>query len=386
MLSELLREREEELRQAALARVYGVSDPARVDDPEYVRGLRDAVAAAISYAIEGLEKPPERAEPVPPELLSQARFAARCGVSIETVLRRYVAGYALLGDFVLRVMGEKPSAIGSSELQQAWRSEAALLDRLIVAVADAYRSELSQRWRSTDYQRSEQVRRLLAGELVDTNGFDYELEAWHLGVVATGPDAKKVLRGLAAALDRLLLCVCAGEAEWAWLGGREPLQPREVLHLGAAIPPPGGALALGEAGYGIEGWRLSHRQARASIPIALRGGAKAVAYADVALLSTAVRDEVLAQSLRETYLAPLETATGGGKLLRETLKAYLTAGHNISSTAAALGVSRPTVKARLEMIEERIGRPVQESTAGIETALQLEELSRPLAGEIRHEI
>lgn len=343
-----------------------------------MRGLRAAVSAGLSFAIDGLETTPERQAPVPPELISQARFAARREVPVETVLRRYFAGHALLGDFVLRAGTEGRLAIGAPELQRAWHSQVALLDRLIVAVADAYRCELDRRRRSTDHRRSEQVRRLLAGELVDTSGLGYELDAWHLAAVVAGPDANRVLRELASAIDRTLLCACAEDAEWAWLGGREPLQPREAIASVAAILPAGGALALGEPGYGIEGWRLSHRQARAAIPIALRSKPNVVAYADVALLSAAIRDEVLAESLRETYLAPLAKTPDGGHLLRKTLKAYFAAGRNISSAAAALGVSRPTVKARLSMIEERVGRPVHESAAEIETVLALGDLNGPL--------
>ena len=42
---------------------------------------------------------------------------------------------------------------------------------------------------------------------VDVGEFGYELDAWHLCVIATGAGAEKAVRGLAAALGRELLLV-----------------------------------------------------------------------------------------------------------------------------------------------------------------------------------
>jgi len=47
---------------------------------------------------------------------------------------------------------------------------------------------------------------------------------------------------------------------------------------------------------------------------------------------------------------------------------------NVSSTAAALGVSRQTVSNRLRTIEERLARPLSDCAAEVDAALRLEEL------------
>lgn len=57
--------------------------------------------------------------------------------------------------------------------------------------------------------------------------------------------------------------------------------------------------------------------------------------------------------------------------LRETLKAYLATGLNVSSTAAALGVNRRTVTRRLRSVEESLGRPLETCVADLEVALRL---------------
>jgi DNA-binding PucR family transcriptional regulator len=133
-------------------------------------------------------------------------------------------------------------------------------------------------------------------------------------------------------------------------------------------------LAIGQSGRGISGWRLTHRQAKLALSVALRSDDQIVSYSDVALLASVLKDTVLEESLRQAYLAPLEGERDGGVALRETLRAYLAAGRNVSSSAAALGVSRQTVKRRVCLAEERIGHPLSERAVEIETALRLTQL------------
>jgi DNA-binding PucR family transcriptional regulator len=131
-------------------------------------------------------------------------------------------------------------------------------------------------------------------------------------------------------------------------------------------------VTVGEPGEGLAGWRFSHRQAKAALPIAERGGEAIVRYAEVALLASVSRDDLLAGSLRQLYLEPLEAARDRGKAARDTLRAYFAAERNVSSTAAALGVDRGTVTNRLRAVEDLIGRPLKEVATELETALRLE--------------
>ena len=118
-LSTLLRARREEIELAALNRVYAIADPVEVADPQYAEGLKLAVGAALDYGLTALEHNEESAPPIPSVLLAQARLAARNRVSLDTVLRRYFAGYTLLGDFLV---GEAESELPGS------RAEAPLAD------------------------------------------------------------------------------------------------------------------------------------------------------------------------------------------------------------------------------------------------------------------
>ena len=76
--------------------------------------------------------------------------------------------------------------------------------------------------------------------------------------------------------------------------------------------------------------------------------------------------------LRQLFLTPLTDERDGGDAAKDTLRAYYQASGNASSAAAALGVHRRTVTARLEAIEERLGRRLENFSAEIETALRLD--------------
>jgi len=133
-------------------------------------------------------------------------------------------------------------------------------------------------------------------------------------------------------------------------------------------------LAIGEPARGFAGWRRTYRQAGAALPIALRSRRSYVRYGEVAVLASILRDDLLIFTLREQYLAPLASERDGGEALRGTLRAYLAAERNTTSTAAALGVSRQTVVNRLHTVEERLGRQIKNSIAELEAALQIDEL------------
>jgi hypothetical protein len=375
-LSARLQARLPEIEQAALTRVYSVSDPSEASDPEYVEGLPAAVTAGFEYGLAGIECGEKRSPQIPAALLTQARLAARNGVSLDTVLRRYFAGYTLLGDFL--VEEAEAAGLGGPPLKRLLRIQAARFDSLIATIADEYARAADVRPNSVEERRAELVQSLLDGELLDASELAYGLDVHHLGVIAAGAGAEEAVRELAASFDVRLLLIRREDAKvWAWLGSRRPLDP-------ATLEPPVSqnrsanvSLAVGEPAHGLAGWRLSHHQARAALPIALRGPQSLVRYGDVALLASILQDDLLAISLRQLYLTPLSEERDGGNALRETLRAYFAAERNVSSAAGALRVSRQTVVNRLQAIEERFDRSLNSCAAEVEAALRLEDLGYP---------
>jgi hypothetical protein len=373
-LAARLRERKGEIEEALLTRTYAIADPKEAADPEYEQGLRAAVSAALDYGLEVVEHGEQRAPRVPVLLLSQARLAARNGVPLDTVLRRYFAGYTLLGDFIVQEAGE--IKLGEAGLKCLLRDQAAMFDRFLVTVSEEHAREAKTPL-STAQRQVERIECLLAGELIDTSDIPYDFEGWHLGVIALGPNAAARVRGLARALDLRLLLVNRGDSRtaWAWLGSRRRSDPSALENLAEASMGDGVLLAIGEPGEGLAGWRLTHRQASAALVVAQRGGACPVRYAEVALLAAALQDDLLAASLRQLYLEPLEGERDGGKALRGTLRAYLGGEGSLSSAASTLRVSRRTISNRLHKVEEAIGRPLHAALGDLETALRLEEIA-----------
>jgi hypothetical protein len=148
-MAERLRARGGELVAAIFARVCdGAFGAVGVQDAQYMSGLRVAVAAALEYGLQGIEGGEEWTGPIPESLLEQARRAARVGVTLDTVLRRYVVGHTLLEQYVM----EEADRAGKnwipptqrSALRGALRAQASVLDRLLAAITGEYRDELGR--------------------------------------------------------------------------------------------------------------------------------------------------------------------------------------------------------------------------------------------------
>jgi hypothetical protein len=383
-LHDRLRTRRGEIEQAIGERVHGISNPRETADPEYLLGLHTALNAALDFALAAIERGEERSPAPPDTLLAQARLAARNGVGLDIVLRRYVAGYGLLGEFI----AEEAAQVGLSgaEMTSLLHGQAALFDDLIAAVSEAHSRERRTEPPSTGRRRAQRVAKLLAGEVVDATDLNYEFAANHLAAIACGELAEAGLRTLAAALGRRLLLVAQDDGcLWAWLGGRCRLRNEEIDRALSRSWPSSVPLALGEPADDFSGWRRSHRQARAAFPIALSDPGAPVRYGEVALVASIVQDDLLASSLRRTYLAPLARDRDGGETLRQTLHVYFGCDRNAASAAAALRVSRQTVVNRLRTVEDKLDRSLVSCALEVEAALRLEEITdrlpvqRPLA-------
>jgi hypothetical protein len=352
-----------------------VADARELADPAYLKyldSLRANRPAVLEYAVAVIELGERRGPDVPASVLASACLAARSGVALDAVLRRYSSGNALCVD----VLVEEAEQVGvsSSDLRRLLHRQATLSDRLLKAASEEHARETQSRPTTTAEWRRKYIKALLSGRQPSGDvELGYELGGSHLGLMAKGEGAPEAVRELAKSLDRrLLIDRLDEEPVWTcWLGGGSSLATEEALRALDALPPGQIVVALGEPGVGITGWRLSHRQARAALPIAERRGQPVLRYADVAVLASVLRDDLGVASLRQLYLEPLERGRDGGAAARETLRAYFAAERNVSSTAAALGVDRRTVANRLRAVEELFGRPLGNIAADLEMALQL---------------
>jgi hypothetical protein len=191
-------------------------------------------------------------------------------------------------------------------LREMSRAQAALLDQLVIGVTREHVAELKRAGRSRDHQLLERVRILLASGCSDVDmvaggvdlELDYDLDGEHVGVVAIGAECEVAMRGVAWRLGRRLLYVARERGiVWAWLGGRRILSVDELERACAAQGMGDVRFVLGEPARGLEGWRMTHRQAQAALLVARRKPQRVTRYGDVVLLAAVLGDEVLENRL-----------------------------------------------------------------------------------------
>lgn len=373
-MSRRLWTRREEIEQILLTRVSAISGPKEELRPKYRAGMRVAVTAAVEYGLAAVERGEEHAPHIPGALMDQARLAARNGVSLDTVMRRYFAGHSLFDSFLVEEI-ERDDAQERVPLKLLLGSQATLLDRLLERITEEYQHEANRRLGTSVERRNERVERLLDGELIDTSGLAYDFDAIHVAVVVTGSGAASAIRKLASSLGyRLLLNPRSTECVWGWFGSRRAARFVELPHHLSAWPA-NLSTAMGEPAKGLHGWRRTHMQAKAALPIAQHRAENHVRYADVPILASVLHDDLLVASIHDLYLSPLYREPDGGQAALETLRAYVAAERKVSSAAAALGLNRRSVAYRLRAIESRLGHPLNSVMAEIEVALQLQDLN-----------
>lgn len=376
---ERLRARLSEIHETLYLRVRdAVPDPVVDGDRQYQAGVLAALEAAVDHALQVISQGSEHSKPIPVIVALQARRAAQAGVSLSTIQRRYIAGHGKLGDLIAEELASEGYSNNGEVVHVLRRRQESLLEHLIAAIEREYAEESRRLATSSDHRRRQTIQRLLAGEPADVSDLQYEInDSWHIGLVAIGTDASNVLEALARRLGCQLLLVPSIEdgTLWAWIGTARKASLDEIECL---LPKNGAATmsaTLGHPAPGIKGWRVSHRQARAALLVALRKPQPITRCADVALEAALLSDDALLDSLRETYLAPLDDLRIGRRLACETLRHYFRCRRNVSSAATSLGVSRITFKDRLVQIESAVGRPLDTCASEFETLLRLEPVS-----------
>ena len=353
------------------------------DDAQHQAGLRELIFACIDCGLESIEAGGSTPRPLPPTAVAQVRRAASDGMSLDTALRRCTAAHTLIWSVVLEEFARQEAGEhGRTLLLEASAALGSVLAHVQAEIAAAHSEEIARRASSSEQRRFEIVRKLLVAESVDHSELaelGYELNRWHLALVARGREVRKALRRLEDSLGfELLLVRCGEESVWAWLGGQGRLDGGAVERIVAAAGLDEVSLAVGEPQHGIEGWRLTHREAAGAALVARFRPGPVVRYADVAPEVTALQNPALASSMVERYLSPLDEVAIPGHEARRALRALFDSKHNVSSAAHRLGVHRSTVHRWRNLIEERLG-PLHEHQADIELALRVEQLQLHLS-------
>jgi hypothetical protein len=335
-------------------------------------GFRVGAAQTVELVCELISDGADWTPRIPPSVASGIRLLARRGVGLDSVMRMHYATISLCFEFALSEISELPA----ETLPYLLEIQSLHGDYLMGSVSGEYEAELERLARPSARRLEERVERLLAGEAAG-GPLDYDLDAWHLGLLAVGADFELALRRLSERLGaQLLLLPRGGETAWAWLGSARPIS-FEALERCSRNGTAEVSLVAGESRQGPEGWRLTHTEAELADRVSRHTPGALTRCADVLLLAAVTRDEEIKQILLDVYLKPLDAGKDGA-VLRETLRAYYSSDGNSASAAAALDVDRQTVRRRLRRVEELLGRRLDSCRAEMETALRIEDHVRPV--------
>jgi sugar diacid utilization regulator len=363
--------------------------------PDAFQSCRAHVGLICALMRDG--EPARSAEP-PGEALYYAREAARQGVPLEGLMRKYRVGHAVFWRlFLERVQQAIP---GHDELAAAitlasdWTF--AYIDKMSGAISEAYMAE-RERWvRSAAAVRTEEVRRILDGNRVDeaesSQRLRYELRRRHLAFVIWGDEATDAGRQLgtferlAHDLGRALgssdvLCVPLGGlvlACWAGLRSDPDAAALQAL-IGSDAAARGARVALGDPHDGVAGFVRSHDEAMRSRHVAVltrRSPSSPMRYADAALTSLLTGDVGAAQRFVERELGDLASDEDASRRVAATLKVFLEEGASFVKAARRLGVHENTVAYRVRRATEALGHGVDQRQLELRVALQLADVLR----------
>lgn len=320
-----------------------------------------------------------------PESLAAATDFVHRRISLDEMMRGIQLGHGIMANAFFASCAQL-GELGESLAQTRALSERMFkfFDLFVAEMSAHYRAEQLQWERSDTRARLAEATRLLEGGSPSPGTeqrLGYALDGPHAAVVAVGPQAEA--EATAAALERLLsaarctrrLVLHAGDGlVWAW---GSPASESGIASAAAACGLPSGAYAAtGSIATGLDGFLLSHREARGAVDAleAAPPPGRVVGYEEVDLLSLLLADAERARHFVARELGPLAAETAQAKDLRRTLAAFIDERGSPLAAAQRLSVSRNTVGYRVQRAEELLGRSVNERRLQLRCALLVREL------------
>lgn len=327
---------------------------------------------------------------MPLEATAFVRGAVRRGIALAVVLRSYRLGHQWLWEiWSERLHGRLDDArtlAAALEVSSAFLFE--YIDRMADGLVEEYGAERDRLVRSAVAVRSETVRAVLVGELLDeelaSRRLGYELRRHHVALrLSADPGVGEGLTGLERAAEEATgklgrgqpLIVPTGAAILGvWWSGREEPREDRLAALERYVAPEGIRVAIGRPGFGIEGFRRSSEEANEAARIGTLAGGSAegvLSYRSVELTSLLAADFDRARRFVRHELGDLAAIDESTGRLRETVLTFLSSGASNVRAARALHVHQNTVVYRVNRAEELLGRPVTERQPELICALTL---------------
>ncbi|MFG2958907.1 PucR family transcriptional regulator [Streptomyces sp. NPDC048291] len=328
----------------------------------------------------------------PAAALEYARRLAQRGIPISPMIRAYRLGH---WRFLQWCLDELDRQGADDELHAATgrrmlRVSFGYIDRVTEHAVLVHQHERDNWLLSQTAARAARVRDILAEDDIELDraepSLGYRLRQHHLGLVAWLPTPTDGGEGIArlhritdeiahriACPARPLFVPRDAFLSWIWLPlgphGEAPMdQVAQVLdHCDPSVH-----MCAGEVGYGIDGFRTTHRQALRTQELAAAADpvprfTDFTTVAPMALMATNIDD------MRDwvwSALGPLAVDDENSARLRETALIFLDHGCSYTATAGAQILHKNTVQYRIRKAEEIMGRPVQPGHTDLEIALR----------------
>jgi hypothetical protein len=366
------------------------------DDPELRAIARASAIANIVLFLEALQHGADFStiQP-PPAALAYPRLVAGRGVALEAITRSYFLAQDYffsrsLAPTIGRLV-EDPSRL-VDVMAAASSAMHAYLNRVLSIVTEEYVSARDRFVRGDLAARGGLTEEILWSEQVDVDRasarLGYALSATHISWILwlsdiaesehAGPTAETLSTAVGAALgSRSILVVPRGQlVAWGWAAVNVKRDPLDSTALLRTLTPQSKSahLAFGEAAAGVEGFRVSHRQAlrvQSAVLAARRSAPSVTRFNDVALVTLMLENADAARAFVKGELGTLADSSDANRRLRLTLRVFLASHASPAQTSRTLGMHRNSVRYRLERCEELLGSPVADRPLERHAALVL---------------
>ena len=320
-------------------------------------------------------------------------------MAISALLRAYRLGQAVFQQRMIRGVAEQSTA--TDVVVQAAMELATTtfnyIDRISEQVVVAYQTERDRWLRNRGAVRSARVMSLLAEGEVNIGEAEkslaYPLRQTHRGVVVwveANSEALDRLSRLERVVGRLaehfgcerapLVIAPDDSTVWAWLPVRSTRsQSQRQSGSGTSFVADDTAwVAVGDPGAGVEGFRLTHRQARQAQIVSMAADpqhrTRVTESARAGLVALMCADLDAVRAWVQNTLGALALDDDTNARLRETVRAFLSAGGSYTAAAQELTLHKNTVQYRIRKAEETRGRPLSDGRLDVEVALLAEHL------------
>ncbi|MBT2235668.1 CdaR family transcriptional regulator [Nonomuraea sp. NEAU-A123] len=362
-------------------------------DPSVIKILQASIAENVATLLHIFENdiPLDNIEG-PAAASEYARRLAQRGIPLSAMSRAYRIGHWRFLQWCLDELNRQGTGdeLSTATNRRMLQVSFGYIDRVTEHVIVVYQQERDHWLLSQTATRAARVRDILGEEDVDLDwaeqALGYRLRQNHLGLVAWLPTLTGGGAGLAR-LDRItneiarklgcparpLFVPRDAVLSWVWLpfGSHSDVSWEQLSDV-VERSDPSVHVCAGGVGYGIEGFRSTHRQALRTQELAAVASAAPQftdfsTVAPIALMATNVDDM---RAWVWSILGPLAIDDESSARLRETAQIFLDTGCSYTATASAQILHKNTVQYRIRKAEEIIGHPVQQGHADLEVALR----------------